>query len=310
VEIFLPIADQPANVLVLLALGVAVGFLGAMFGVGGGFLMTPFLVFLGIGPGVAVASSANYMAASSFSGALSYWRRRMVDLKLCAALFAGGILGTFSGVWLFTKLRALGQLDLLINVSYLILLTAVGGFMLTESLLFIWRRHYHGGHVTRRRPGAHTWIHGLPLKMRFNRSKLYVSVIPVCAIGYIMGALGAMLGFGGGFLLVPMLIYLLRAPTTTVIGTSNVLTMATMVVATISHAATSHLVDGMLALILMIGGVTGAQFGARAAQRIPAERLRFLLGLLVLAVGIRFAFEVLARPENLFSVRPASEAVL
>jgi uncharacterized membrane protein YfcA len=307
VEIFLPIADQPANVLVLLALGVVVGFLGAMFGVGGGFLMTPFLVFLGIGPGVAVASSANYMAASSFSGALSYWRRRMVDLKLCAALFAGGILGTFSGVWLFTRLRALGQLDLLINVSYLVLLTAVGGFMVTESLLFIWRRH-HGGQITRRRPGAHTWIHGLPLKMRFNRSKLYVSVIPICVVGYIMGALGAILGFGGGFLLVPMLIYILRVPTTTVIGTSNVLTMATMVVATISHAATSHLVDGVLALILMVGGVSGAQFGARATQRIAPERLRFLLGLLVLAVGTRFAFEVLARPESLFSIRPANEA--
>ncbi len=307
-EIFLPIADQPANVLVLLALGVAVGFLGAMFGVGGGFLMTPLLVFLGIGPGVAVASSANYMAASSFSGALSYWRRRMVDPKLALTLFAGGIVGTFSGVWLFTKLRALGQLDLLISISYLVLLTAVGGLMLTEGLITMWRRR-RGASVGRRRSGAHTWVHGLPFKMRFNRSKIYVSVIPICVIGYLMGALGAIMGFGGGFLLVPMLVYFLRVPTTTVIGTSNVLTMATMVVATISHAATSPLVDGVLALILMIGGVTGAQFGARAGQRIPAERLRFLLGLLVLAVGLRFAFELLARPDNLFSIRPAAEVV-
>lgn len=307
-EIFLPIADQPANVLVLLALGVAVGFLGAMFGVGGGFLMTPLLVFLGIGPAVAVASSANYMAASSFSGALSYWRRRMVDLKLALTLFAGGLLGTFSGVWLFTKLRALGQLDLLISVSYLVLLTAVGGFMLTEGLLAIWRQR-RGGSVIRRRPGARSWVHGLPFKIRFTQSKIYISVIPVCLIGFLMGALGAIMGFGGGFLLVPMLIYVLRVPTTTVIGTSNVLTMATMVIATISHAATSHLVDGVLALFLMIGGVTGAQFGARAAQRIPAERLRFLLGLLVLAVGVRFAVELLARPDNLFSIRPAVEVV-
>jgi uncharacterized protein len=307
-EIFLPIAGQPANVLILLALGIAVGFLGAMFGVGGGFLMTPLLVFLGIGPAVAVASSASYMAASSFSGALSYWRRRMVDLKLSSTLFAGGLLGTFSGVWLFTKLRALGQLDLLISISYLILLTAVGGLMLTESLLVIWRQR-RGVPVVNRRPGAHTWVHGLPFKIRFNRSKIYVSAIPVCAIGYVMGALGAIMGFGGGFLLVPMLIYFLRVPTTTVIGTSNVLTMATMVVATISHAATSHLVDGVLALILMIGGVTGAQFGARAAQRIPAERLRFLLGLLVLAVGVRFAFELISRPDNLFSIRPVAEVV-
>ena len=303
-EIFLPIADQPANVLILLALGIAVGFMGAMFGVGGGFLMTPLLVFLGIGPGVAVASSANYIAASSFSGALSYWRRRMVDLKLSAALFAGGVLGTFSGIWLFQKLRALGQLDLFISISYLLLLLTVGGLLLTEGLLTMLRQR-NGRPAAGRRPGAHTWIHGLPLKVRFPRSKIYVSVIPVCAIGYIMGVLGVIMGIGGGFLLVPMLIYVLRVPTITVIGTSNVLTMATMVVATILHATTSHLVDGVLALVLMIGGVTGAQFGARAAQQVSAEWLRLLLGLLVLAVGIRFAFEVLTRPDTLFSIRPA-----
>ena len=303
-EIFLPIADQPANVLILLALGVAVGFMGAMFGVGGGFLMTPLLVFLGIGPGVAVASSANYIAASSFSGALSYWRRRMVDLKLSGALFAGGVLGTFSGIWLFQKLRALGQLDLFISISYLLLLLTVGGLLLTEGLLTLLRQR-NGRPATGRRPGAHTWIHGLPLKVRFTRSKIYVSVIPVCAIGYIMGVLGVIMGIGGGFLLVPMLIYVLRVPTITVIGTSNVLTMATMVVATILHATTSHLVDGVLALVLMIGGVTGAQFGARAAQQVSAEWLRLLLGLLVLAVGIRFAFEVLTRPDTLYSIRPA-----
>jgi uncharacterized membrane protein YfcA len=303
-EIFLPIADQPANVLILLALGVAVGFMGAMFGVGGGFLMTPLLVFLGIGPGVAVASSANYIAASSFSGALSYWRRRMVDLKLSAVLFAGGVLGTFTGIWLFQKLRALGQLDLFISISYLVLLLTVGGLLLTEGLLTLLRQR-DGRTAARRRPGAHTWIHGLPLKVRFTRSKIYVSVIPVCAIGYIMGVLGVIMGIGGGFLLVPMLIYLLRVPTITVIGTSNVLTMATMVVATILHATTSHLVDGVLALVLMIGGVTGAQFGARAAQQVSAEWLRLLLGLLVLAVGIRFAFEVLTRPDTPYSIRAA-----
>jgi uncharacterized membrane protein YfcA len=303
-EIFLPIADQPANVLILLALGIAVGFMGAMFGVGGGFLMTPLLVFLGIGPGVAVASSANYIAASSFSGALSYWRRRMVDLKLSAALFAGGVLGTFSGIWLFQKLRALGQLDLFISISYLLLLLTVGGLLLTEGLLALLRQR-DGRPAAGRRPGAHTWIHGLPLKVRFTRSKIYVSVIPVCAIGFIMGVLGVIMGIGGGFLLVPMLIYFLRVPTITVIGTSNVLTMATMVVATILHATTSHLVDGVLALVLMIGGVTGAQFGARAAQQVSGEWLRLLLGLLVLAVGIRFAFEVLTPPHSLFSIRPA-----
>jgi uncharacterized membrane protein YfcA len=306
-EIFLPIADQSANVVVLLALGIAVGFIGAMFGVGGGFLMTPLLVFLGIAPGVAVASSANYMAASSFSGALNYWRRRMVDPKLSAALFAGGLLGTFTGIWLFQQLRALGQLDLFISISYLILLLGVGGVLLTESLLAM-RRRYQGGASVHRRPGAHTWIHGLPFKVRFTRSRIYISVIPVCVIGYIMGMLGVIMGIGGGFLLVPMLIYLLRVPTITVIGTSNVLTMASMVVATILHAVTSHLVDGLLALILMIGGVTGAQFGARTAQRVSAEWLRLMLGLIVLAVGIRFAADVLGRPDSLYSIRPAGAA--
>ena len=217
-------------------------------------------------------------------------------------LLAGGILGTAVGVWLFTLLRAMGQLDLTIGVSYVVLLTAVGGLMINESVRVILREQ-SGKPVVLRRGGAHTWIHGLPLKMRFKRSKIYVSAIPVWAIGFIIGFAGSVLGIGGGFLLVPMLIYFLRVPTATVIGTSMVLTLVTMASATVMHASTNHLVDAVLALILMIGGVIGAQFGARAGQNMRGERLRLLLGLLILAVGMRFAFQLVVQPDDLYSIR-------
>ena len=300
--IYLPIADLPVNIFVLLATGLAVGFVSGMFGVGGGFLMTPLLIFLGISPGVAVASVSSHITASSFSGALSYWRRRTVDLQMAIALLAGGLLGTWSGVWIFTTLRALGQLDLLIAFSYLIMLSAVGGLMVVESVRSIIRQRQNKPSVLRR-SGAHTWVHGLPFKFRFKRSKIYVSVIPVWGIGYIIGVVGAVMGIGGGFLLVPMLIYFLRMPTNTVIGTAAVLTTATMALATVMHAVSNHLVDAVLSLILMIGGVIGAQFGARTAQNMPAERLRLLLGLLILAVGFRFGYDLISRPENVYSIR-------
>ena len=301
--IYLPIADLPLNIFVLLATGLAVGFVSGMFGVGGGFLMTPLLIFLGISPGVAVASVSSHITASSFSGALSYWRRRTVDLQMAVALLAGGLLGTWSGVWIFTKLRALGQLDLLIAFSYLIMLSAVGGLMVVESVRSIVRQRQNKPSVLRR-SGAHTWVHGLPFKFRFKRSKIYVSIIPVWGIGYIIGVVGAIMGIGGGFLLVPMLIYFLRMPTSMVIGTAAVLTTATMALATVMHAVSNHLVDAVLSLILMVGGVIGAQFGARTAQNMPAERLRLLLGLLILAVGFRFGYDLISRPENLYSIRP------
>jgi uncharacterized protein len=300
--IYLPIADLAINIFLLFAMGLAVGFISGMFGVGGGFLMTPFLIFLGISPGVAVATVASHITASSFSGALSHWRRRAVDVAMSFLLLSGGLVGTASGVWLFTKLRAIGQLDLLIGLSYLIMLTAVGGLMLAESVRAIVRARRQQ-FSSLRRSGAHTWVHGLPLKIRFRHSKIYVSVIPVWGIGYAIGLVGAVMGIGGGFLLVPMLIYFLRMPTATVIGTAAVLTTATMAVASVMHALTNHLVDAVLALVLMVGGVIGAQFGARAAQKMPAERLRLLLALLILAVGIRFGYELISRPAHLYSIR-------
>ena len=302
-EIYLPIADLPVNIFLVLAMGLAVGFISGMFGIGGGFLMTPLLIFIGVSPAVAVATVSSHIAASSMSGAVSYWRRRALDLALALMLLAGGIIGTVAGVWLFTLLRSVGQLDITIGVSYVLLLGSVGGMMVIEGVRAILRAH-QGKPVQLRHPGSHTWVHGLPLKIRFKESRIYISAIPVVAIGLTMGFVGAIMGIGGDFLLVPMLIYLLRVPTNVVIGTSMVLTLITMASATILHAATNHLVDAVLALILMVGGVIGAQFGARAGQKMRSERLRLLLGVLVLAVGLRFAFDLILKPEDVFSIRP------
>ncbi len=301
-QIYLPVADLPVNIFLVLAMGLAVGFISGMFGIGGGFLMTPLLIFIGISPAVAVASVASHIAASSCSGAISYWRKNALDLSLALMLLAGGILGMAVGVWLFTFLRSLDQLDLTIGLSYVLLLSIVGALMIAESVRAIVRER-QGKPVVLRRGGSHTWLHGLPLKMRFKRSKIYVSAIPVWLIGFVIGFLGAIMGIGGGFLLVPMLIYFLRVPSATVIGTAMVLTLVTMAAATVMHAVTNHLVDAVLAFILMVGGVIGAQFGARAGQSMPGERLRLLLGGLVLMVGLRFAYELVVRPDDLYSIR-------
>jgi uncharacterized membrane protein YfcA len=302
VQLFLPIADIPVNIFLILAMGAAVGFVSGMFGIGGGFLMTPLLIFIGISPGVAVASVSSHIAASSFSGALSYWRRRAIDPALAAVLLGGGIVGTVVGVWLFTLLRKVGQLDLMIALSYVVLLSGVGSLMFWEGARAILRAR-RGEIPPTRRARAQGWILGLPMKMRFKRSKIYLSVIPIAGVGLIIGFLGAIMGIGGGFLLVPIMIYVLRIPTATVIGTSMVLTLVTMMVATILHASTNHLVDAVLALVLMVGGVVGAQFGARAGQKIRSEHLRLLLGLLILSVGIRFAIQLVITPDEFYSIR-------
>jgi uncharacterized protein len=302
VQIYLPIANLPVDAFLVLGMGLAVGFISGMFGIGGGFLMTPLLIFIGIPPAVAVASIGSHIAASSLTGAISYWRRGALDVALATMLLLAGIIGTATGVWLFTRLRALDQLDLTIGLCYVTLLSIVGALMIYESLQAELRTR-RGLPATMRRPGSHSWFHGLPLKLRFKRSKIYVSVIPVWAIGFVIGFVGAIMGIGGGFLLVPMLIYFLRVPTATVIGTSLVLTLVTMASATVLHASTNHQVDAVLAVLLMMGGVAGAQFGARAGQRMRDERLRLLLGLLILMVGLRFAYDLVVTPDNLFSVR-------
>jgi uncharacterized membrane protein YfcA len=307
VQFYLPIADLPVNIFIVVGLGIAIGFISGMFGIGGGFLMTPLLIFLGIPPAVSVATVPSHIAASSFSSAISYWRRNAIDLPLALMLLVGGVLGTIAGVALFTLLRRLGQLDVTIGLSYVLLLTAVGSTLAAESLRAIIRER-QGKPIELRRPGSHTWLHRLPFKMRFKRSRIFVSVVPVWLIGFIMGFIGAIMGIGGGFLLVPMLVYLLRVPTATVIGTSTVLTLVTMISATLLHAATNHQVDAVLALILMIGGAIGAQFGAQAGQKMRAERLRLLLGLLILAVGVRFALVMVLPPGDVYTVQPSIES--
>jgi uncharacterized membrane protein YfcA len=301
VTIYLPIAELPVNIFTLLAMGIAVGFISGMFGVGGGFLMTPLLIFLGVPPAVAVASVSTHMAASSFSGVLSYRRRRLVDYQLGGVLLSGGMVGTLAGVLTFMVLRRYGQLDLVIAVSYITLLGAIGTLMVSESLRAL-IRNWRGQTEEVRRPGTHPWFLRLPFKMRFRQSRLYVSVIPVVIIGFSIGMLGALMGIGGGFLLVPALIYLLRVPTLISVGTSLMLTLATMLAAILMHAVLNQTVDAVLGLVLMVGGTIGSQFGARAGQSMKAENLRLLLGILVLSVGIRVAIDQTSRPADLYAV--------
>ncbi len=300
-QIYLPIAELPVNIFMILSMGGVVGFLSGMFGIGGGFLLTPLLIFTGITPAVAVATVTTQIVASSFSGVLTYWRRKSIDLPLALVLLCGGVVGSAIGVWLFSFLQSAGQLDLTISIAYVSFLSLIGGLMLVESVRAILRSH-SGKPATLRRPGQHNWVHGLPFKLRFRRSRLYVSVIPIAGIGIAIGFLGAVLGIGGGFIMVPALIYLLRVPTNVVIGTSLLQILATMSVATVLHASTNQSVDAVLALILMIGGVIGAQFGAQVGQKLRGEQLRALLALVVLAVGMRFAVDLVLEPADFFSL--------
>lgn len=299
--VYLPIAELSVNMFIIIGMGGAVGFLSGLFGVGGGFLLTPLLIFSGIPPVVSVATVASQIVASSTSGAISYWRRNLIDVKLASVLLIAGVCGAGVGIVVFDALRRLGQLDLIIALAYMTFLGLVGGLMLTESLRAIFNAR-RGRPAPLRRPGQHTWIHGLPFKMRFKRSKLYVSAIPVVVLGAGIGFLGTLLGIGGGFILVPALIYLLRVPTNLVIGTSLVQIVGTMSVATILHAMTNQAVDFVLALILMVGGVVGAQFGARIGQNLRGDHLRALLALLVLAVGVRFLAGLVTEPDERYSL--------
>lgn len=299
--IYLPIAELSVNMFIIIGMGGAVGFLSGLFGVGGGFLLTPLLIFSGIPPVVSVATVASQIVASSASGALSYWRRNLIDMKLAVVLLLSGIVGSGIGIAVFDLLRRLGQLDLIVSLAYVTFLGLVGGLMLTESVRAVLNAK-RGRPAPLRRPGQHTWLHGLPFKMRFKRSKLYVSAIPVVLLGLGIGFLGTLLGIGGGFIMVPALIYLLRVPTNLVIGTSLVQIVGTMSVATVLHAMTSQAVDIVLALILMIGGVVGAQFGARIGQNLRGDHLRALLALLVLAVGVRFLIGLVIQPDERYSL--------
>lgn len=303
--IYLPIAEISVNMFIIFGMGGAVGFLSGLFGVGGGFLLTPLLIFSGIPSVVSVATVTTHIVASSTSGALSYWRRKMIDMKLAGVLLGAGVIGTVIGVYVFSVLRSLGQLDLIVSLCYVTFLGIVGGMMLNESVRAILNARA-GRPAPLRQPGQHNWVHGLPFKMRFKRSRLYVSVIPVIGLGVGIGFLGALLGIGGGFLIVPALIYILRVPSNIVIGTSLVQIVGTMAVAVVLHAVTNQSVDVILAMILMVGGVIGAQFGARIGQNMRGDRLRALLALLVLAVALRFLIGLVVTPEERYVLAPLS----
>ena len=300
-QVYLPIAELTVSMLLFLGMGGAIGFISGMFGVGGGFLLTPLLIFTGIPPAVAVATVTPQIVASSTSAAASYWRRRLIDEKMTMLLGLGGMVGSMTGVYVFRALRNLGQLDLILATAYVFLLGAIGTMMLRESLQALARAR-RGRSASRRRPGQHNWIHGLPLKVRFRRSKLYVSVIPIIGLGAGIGFLGSVLGIGGGFIMVPALIYILRMPTNVVIGTSLAYTLITMAVATVLHATANKSVDVMLAFVLMVGGVVGAQFGVQVGQALRGEQLRALLALLVLAVAFRVLLSLFLTPDEIFSL--------
>lgn len=299
-QLYLPIAELPVNMLLILSMGLAVGFISGMFGVGGGFLLTPLLIFIGIPPAIAVASVSGQIAASSLSGTLSYWRKNAVDAKLASVLLGGSVIGSAGGVAAFSLLRRAGQLDLFIALSYVTLLSGIGLLMVIESGRAIARSR--SGEPPKPVPTRDRRVaSSLPFAIHFPRSRITISVIPVIAIGLGIGFLGSMMGIGGGFLLVPALIYLLRVSTSVVIGTSSLQTLITMLLTVIFHAITNASVDVVLALLLMIGGVIGAQFGARTSLTMKGEELRLMLGLVVLAVGIRFFVDLVLRPDDPFS---------
>lgn len=300
-HIYLPIAEMSVNIFVFLGMGAAVGFLSGLFGVGGGFLMTPLLIFTGIPSAVAVATGAAQIVASSVSGALAQYKRNNVDLKLGTVLLSGGIAGSIIGVQMVKILRQMGQFDLFVSICYVLFLGVIGTLMMIESLGTI-QKVRTGQPVASRRTGQHSWVHGLPFKMRFTRSKLYTSALPPLAIGAFVGFLVAIMGVGGGFIMVPAMIYLLRVPTSVVVGTSLFQIVFVTATTTILQAATNQTVDIVLALLLMIGGVVGAQFGAAAGAKLKGEQLRFLLAALVLLVCIRFAYDLVVTPKDMFSL--------
>jgi uncharacterized membrane protein YfcA len=302
-QVYLPIAEMSVNLLVMLGLGAAVGFLSGMFGVGGGFLLTPFLIFSGISAPIAVATGANQIVATSVSGALAQWRRNNIDFRMGTVLIAGGVAGAFIGVLLLKVLREAGQAGLIISLTYVALLGTIGTLMLAESIRAI-RRARAGRPPSGRRPGQHNWVHGLPLKMRFPRSRLYISAIPPLVIGWVVGLLTAFLGVGGGFIMVPAMIYLLRMPTNIVIGTSTFQIIFVTAVVTILHASFNNSLDVLLALMLAAGGVMGGQFGVRAGQKLRGEQLRALLALLVLGVAVRLFLDLVLKPEDLYTITP------
>lgn len=298
-QIYLPIAEMTVNALLILGMGGLVGYLSGLFGVGGGFLMTPLLIFIGVPPAVAVGTQANQLVAASVSGVLAHWRRGNVDVKMGLVMLAGSTVGTTGGVWLFGLLKRMGQIDLVIQLSYVFFLGVIAALMLTESLSAMLRRRGRG---SRGKLHRHTALHGLPFKMRFHKSRLYISAMLPLGVGLIGGLLVAIMGIGGGFFLVPAMIYLLNMPASTVAGTSLFQIIFTTAIATFLQAYQNQTVDIMLALLLLAGGVIGAQFGSKTAGRLKGEQARALLAVVVLVVCAKLAFDLFTPPVDPYSI--------
>ncbi|MBL6770164.1 MAG: sulfite exporter TauE/SafE family protein [Rhizobiales bacterium] len=302
--LYLPIAEVSVNLFVIFGMGGAVGILSGMFGVGGGFLMTPLLIFYGIPPIVAVATEANQIVASSISGAFAHWRRKAVDFKMGTILLLGGIIGSFIGIELFVFLKDLGQIDLIISLSYVILLGAIGTLIFIEGMRSM-IAHRNETLVQVKKQKDRTWVHSLPMRVRFKKSGLYISIIPPIVIGLAVGIMASIMGVGGGFIMVPAMIYLLRMPTNVVIGTSLYQIIFVTSLVTVLHAYENQTVDVMLAMILMSGGVVGAQIGAALGHKLKAEQLRFLLGILILAVCAKMLIELAVEPKDIYVITDA-----
>lgn len=305
-QIYLPIAEVSVNAFLLFGLGGLVGMLSGLFGVGGGFLITPLLFFIGIPPTVAVATGANQVVASSVSGVLAHIKRRTVDFRMGGVLLAGGLLGSALGIWGFNLLSRLGQIDLVVQLSYVIFLGLIGLLMLQESLRAL--RRARKGPAAPIKRHQHLWVHKLPLKMKFRTSGLYISVAPPLLVGMLVGVLAAIMGVGGGFIMVPAMIYLLGMPTKVVIGTSLFQIIFVTGFTTFMHAWTNQSVDLMLAMLLIVGGVVGAQIGTRIGAKLRAEQLRILLAVLVLAVCLKLGIDLLVEPVELYSISKVGRA--
>ena len=300
-QISLPIAEVSVNAFLLLGLGGMVGVLSGMFGVGGGFLMTPLLFFIGIPPAVAVATEANQIVASSFSGLLAHLKRKTVDLRMGVVLLIGGLIGAAVGVFVFNYLKSLGQVDLLVRLCYVVFLGIIGALMFIESLRAIRKMRQSGGVAPAKRKHR-GWVTALPFKMRFRTSGLYISVIPPIMVGVLVGILAAIMGVGGGFIMVPAMIYILHMPTKVVVGTSLFQIIFVTAFTTLLHATTNFTVDMALAVLLLVGGVIGAQIGTRIGVKLKAEQLRILLAILVLVVCGKLALDLLLQPGELYSI--------
>ncbi len=301
-HIYLPIAEMSVNIFLILGMGAGVGMLSGIFGVGGGFLMTPLLIFMGVPSPVAVATEANQIVASSVSGVMAHWRRGNVDFKMGTVLLVGGFFGSTGGVFLFKYLQSLGQIDFVIKLSYVVFLGIIGSLMMVESLRAMFKSRSKTGRVSRGKLHQHNWLHGLPFKMRFRKSKLYISALLPLGIGFLVGVLSAIMGVGGGFVMVPAMIYLLGMPTVVVVGTSLFQIIFVTANATIFQASLNQTVDVVLAVMLLVGGVVGAQVGTKIGVKLKGEQLRGLLAAMVLAVCLKLLFDLVIEPSDIYSI--------